>query len=216
MCTFMKQKNLAPIAVEQELLERKISIFTPQEFQRIFRASPQRTKYFLETYTKKGLFQRLKQGIYALKERFPVTEEIANALYKPSYISFAYALSYHGIIPESVYTITSATTKPTRKFTVRDIAFSYAKIKKQAFTGYSIAVFDSDRSHYVSIATPEKALVDYLYFVSLGKFSLNDRLDLRKLDKKKIMYYAGLFEYPKLTQLVKKVWERKDDEIIIK
>ena len=216
MCTFMKQKNLAPIAVGQELFKRKMSIFTPREFQRIFHASPQRTKYFLETYTKKGLFQRLKRGLYASKNRFPVVEEIANALYKPSYISFNYALSYHGIIPESVYTITSATTKPTRNFIARDIAFSYAKIKKQAFTGYAIEVFDTDRSHYVSIATPEKALVDYLYFVSLGKFSLNDRLDVRKLNKKKVIYYAKLFEYPKLTQLVKKVWERKDDKSVIK
>ena len=202
MCTFMKQKNLAPIAVKQKLSEREMSIFTPLEFQRVFHASPQKTKYFLETYTKKGLFQRLKKGIYALEERFPTTEEIANALYKPSYISFAYALSYHGIIPESVYTITSATTKPTRNFVARDIAFSYAKIKKQAFTGYTIEVFDSDRSHHISIATPEKALVDYLYFVSLGKFSLNDRLNLRSLDKKKIMHYAKLFEYPRLIKLI--------------
>lgn len=212
----MKQEKLAPIAVRQELLDRKISIFTPMEFRRIFSVSSQRTKYFLETYTKKGLFKRLKQGIYALEDRYPVTEEIANALYKPSYISFAYALSYYSIIPETVYTITSATTKPTRDFTVGDIAFSYAKIKKQAYGGYTMVTFGSDRLHYMSIATPEKALVDYLYFVSLGKFSLNDRLDARKLDKKKIMHYAKSFEYQRLTQLVKKVWAHKNDEPIIK
>lgn len=61
---------------------------------------------------------------------------LANILYQPSYISLEFALSYYSLIPESVYLITSVTTKPTREFAVGKLFFSYQTIKKQAFVGY--------------------------------------------------------------------------------
>ena len=41
---------------------------------------------------------------------------IANKIYNPSYVSFEMALSYYRLIPEGVYSITSATAKKTIKF----------------------------------------------------------------------------------------------------
>lgn len=201
----MKQKNLSVLSVRKELLNRKVSIFTPQEFQRIFGSSCPQTKYFLETYAKQGMFARLKPGLYAFEGRMPSGEEIANALYRPSYISFEYALARHGIIPEIVYAITSATTKPTRAFTAEGLGFEYFKIKKQAFTGYRLAQDGRDRTQSVLMAEPEKAVVDYLYFVSLGKRELNDRMTAKGLNRKKIIQYAKLFKRPGLMQLVQKL-----------
>ena len=40
---------------------------------------------------------------------------VANAIYGPSYISFDTALSYWGMIPEAVYSVTSATTQKLKK-----------------------------------------------------------------------------------------------------
>jgi len=201
----MKQKNLSVLSVRKELLGRRVSLFTPQEFQRIFRSSHSQTKYFLETYAKQGMFARLKPGLYAFEGRMPSGEEIANALYRPSYISFEYALARHGIIPEIVYALTSATTKPTRAFTAADLGFEYFKIKKQAFTGYGLAQGGKDRARSVLMAEPEKAVVDYLYFVSLGKRALNDRMTIKGLNREKIARYAKLFERPGLMQLVQKL-----------
>ena len=198
----MKQKKLSPLQVRKELLNKKVSLFTPQEFGRFFHGSPQKTKYFLETYTKQGMFLRLKQGLYAFEGRFPIGEEIANALYKPSYISFEYALATYGIIPEVVYTITSATTKPTRAFEAADLGFSYFTIKKQAFTGYTLVKGEGAQTSAVLVAEPEKAVVDYLYFVSLGKRQPNDRMTITGLDKKKIMRYAELYKRPSLMKLI--------------
>lgn len=146
---------------------------------------------------------RLKPGLYAFEGRMPSGEEIANALYQPSYLSFEYALARHGIIPEMVYALTSATTKPTRTFATADLGFEYFKIKRQAFTGYGLVQDGRDRTRSVLIAEPEKAVVDYLYFVSLGKRDLNDRMIIKGLDLKKITRYAKLFERPGLMQLVK-------------
>ena len=156
MHTLMK-----PIPVREELLKRGVGIFTPQDFQRIFRTTDSRTKYFLEEYTKGGLFLRLKKGLYMLRTDPLPEEEIANRLYRPSYISLEYAMATYNLLLEMPYSITSATTKPTRTFTVGEKTFSYSTIKREAFIGYT-PVKRAGRT--ILIAQPEKALVDYLYF----------------------------------------------------
>ena len=190
---------LKPFQIREELLKRGLRIFTGQEFTRIFQTSSHSTKYFLETQVKEGFLSRLKRGIYMLKTDQPSEEEIANAIYKPSYISFEYALAYYNLIPEMVYTITSATTKPTRLFDVSGKVFSYQTIKKEAFTGYSL---NKIGDKIFLIAEKEKALIDYLYFVSLKKSPENDRLETKGFDKEKIIFYAALFKNKKLNNLI--------------
>ena len=193
---------MKPILVREELLNRGIKIFTPLELRRVFPKSQDQIQYFLETQVQQGLFIRLKKGLYALKTDLPSDEEIANALYKPSYISFEYAMAKYGIIPESPYNLTSATISPTREFSTNHQAFSYYTIKQKAYTGYYL---DTKGSRKILIAEPEKALADYLYFVSLGQRSFNDRFNVSKLDKVKLIEYAKLFERDKVIELVEKL-----------
>ncbi|MRR29407.1 hypothetical protein EG834_03525 [bacterium] len=191
---------LKPIPVREELLQRGVSIFTPKDFQRFFGASQFRTKYFLEEYTHNGLFMRLKNGLYALKTDPPPEEEIANRLYRPSYISFEYALAVYNILPEMPYSVVSATTKPTRAFAVEKRTFSYLTVKRVAFAGYAPT---QRAGRTVLIADPEKALVDYLYFVSLGRKPRNDRLNTAGLNRQKLFSYADLYQRARLDQLVR-------------
>jgi predicted transcriptional regulator of viral defense system len=193
---------LKPIWVQQQLIEHNLRIFTPLTFSRLFKTNPTTTKYFLETHTLSGLFLRLKNGLYMLKTSRARLEEISNILYSPSYLSLEFALSHYNLIPETVYSITAITTKPTREFEVGGIAFTYHTIKKSAFTGYSLV--DKDNQPYL-MADPEKALVDYLYFVILENKVLNDRINIiySKLDHDKAAHYASLFSLPKLDTLVK-------------
>ena len=53
------------------------------------------------------------QGLY---ETNPTTPgyRLANTICSPSYLSFEFALSYHGLIPEAVYNFTSATFEKKR------------------------------------------------------------------------------------------------------
>ncbi len=197
MSTLMK-----PLLVREELLRRNINAFSSWEFEKLFELSPDRAKYFLEEESKRGLFLRLKKGLYTLKTDIPGEKEIANKLYQPSYLSFEYALAYYNIMPEMVYSITSATTKPTREFDVQGINFAYFKIKKQAFTGYQLV---SKGGKSFLIAEPEKALADYLYFVSLGKRGKNDRLNVSSLDKQKVRSFAALYDRVGLNKLVEEV-----------
>ncbi len=197
-----------PLLVREVLLERKIQIFSNLDFTRIFGLSSYQAEYELCKLIDEGLLFRLKRGLYALKINAPSEEEIANAIYKPSYISFEYALAYYNIIPEMTYQITSASTKPARLFTVNHSVFSYYTIKRDAYTGYVLAQ-RGDKRFYM--AEPEKALVDYLYNISLGERvvsgnrSLNDRMELGSLNKNKIRFYAQLYIWSKLNKLVEEV-----------
>ena len=197
MCALMK-----PIVVREELIKRGALIFTPQDFQRIFHTNRFSTKYFLEEYTRVGLFLRLKKGLYTLKGDLPPEEEIANLLYRPSYVSFEYALGTYNILPEMTYSITSATPKPTRSFEVGGQTFSYFTIQSKAFTGYIPVMI---RGRTVLIAQPEKALIDYLYFVSLGKKPKNERLNTTNLEVEKTLHYASLYQRRGLDKLLMEV-----------
>lgn len=190
---------LKPLVVRDELLKRNLRVFTREEFTRIFRTNLYSTKYFLETQVENGLFLRLKRGLYVLKTDIPSEEEIANKLYRPSYISFEYALAYYNRLAEMPYQVTSATTKPTRLFTPQDRSYAYYSIKKEAYTGYTLVEKNNRR---FLIADPEKTVVDYFYYVTLGKRVLNDRFYISGLNKKKALRYGTLYQRDSLIKLI--------------
>ncbi len=186
-------KKLNLLVVQKELKNRGLVIFTPKEFERVFGAPPTAVRQFIHAYTEKKFFSKLRNGLYALEGERPNLYFAANKIYRPSYVSLETALSYYGIIPEIVYSITSVTPKPTRNFDAFGIDFSYTRIKQKAFQGYTAR---KEGNSTVLFAEPEKALADYLYLVSLGKRTLNDRLTMRKLDMKKARHYIGIFDRP--------------------
>ena len=126
--------KLKPIYVQQTLQGKGVRLFSPTDFQRIFAVSLRAAQEFVKDHTR-DLFLKLRNGLYALRVDPPAEEAIANRLYAPSYISFEYALARYGLIPESVYAVTSATARITRKFIVGNKSFEYSHIKKQAYRG---------------------------------------------------------------------------------
>jgi len=181
------------IEIQKRIADNGMSIFTVSEFRRATDLSKIAAQKFLERYAKRGLLTRLKKGMYIVTDNPPTSLLISNRLYRPSYVSFEFALSYHRIIPETVYGVTAATTKPTRNFVVEGKAFIYHKIKTSAYTGYAPMRIGDE---VILLATPEKALVDYLYLVNLGKKPLYERLEFKELSKEKIVANTILFRRP--------------------
>lgn len=192
-------KKLNPLLVQRVLVEKNFSVFTPLEFTQLFEVSPYAGARFLHVYTEKKFFTKLRNGLYTLEAKRPPVFYIANKLYRPSYVSLETALSYYGIIPEVVYSVTSVTPKPTQEFDVLDKAYTYTRMKQAAFQGYAPKK-ESDYTYL--IAEPEKALADYLYLVSLGKKSWNDRFYTKKISKEKVHAYGTLFQRKKLSELI--------------
>jgi len=195
------ERKLKPIYVQQTLQTRGVRLFSLSDFQRVFGVSLRAAQEFTKDH-RKDLFFKIRNGLYALRADPPAEEAIANRLYAPSYISFEYALSRYGIIPESVYAVTSATMRITREFIVNNKSFTYSRIKKQAYSGYRTEKIEGVT---VLIAEPEKALADYFYFVDLKLKTLNGRLNVRKVKKKAVVEYAKLFGRKSLIKLVKEI-----------
>jgi predicted transcriptional regulator of viral defense system len=117
----------------------------------------------LNEWQEKGYIKKIIKGYYIFTD-LELNEnrlfEIANRIYKPSYISLEIALSYYQLIPESVYTITSVSTRKTYKFTTQIAKFSYRSIKPSLYFRYNIIRYDN--KHF-KIASVEKAILDYFY-----------------------------------------------------
>jgi predicted transcriptional regulator of viral defense system len=188
------------IEIEKKLTEKSMNLFSATEFRRATNQQKTAAQKQLERYTKRGILARLKNGVYMIRSKPAAAYSISNKLYGPSYISFESALSFYGIIPETVYGITAATTKPTRNFTVDGRELIYHKIKKSAYSDYRPEKIGNETT---LIASPEKALTDYLYLVSLGKKPMNERLSLRKLDKSRILENAKHYGRPAFIRWIK-------------
>ena len=196
-------KKLQNIAVEEKLKALGLVVFTPREFQGVFAVPNKTASMFIFNNVKNGLFVKLRNGFYAVKDSHTDYSFIANKLYQPSYISLETALSYYKIIPEVVYGTSSITTKAPREFKTPLGNFTYQHLKTEAFTGYRLQEIDR---HKALFAEPEKALADYLYFVDLKKISLNDRLKLKSINKNKLIVYAKLFKRSSLLKLINQIY----------
>lgn len=198
----MAQK-LKRIAVEEKLKNLGLEVFTPQEFKGVFNVPLKTATNFISSNLNSGLFVKIRNGFYMVKDSHPSHYFIANKLYGPSYISLQSALSHYGLIPEVVYAATSITAKVSREFTTPQGNFIYQSIKRSAFTGYGLRQIDRDK---VLIAAPEKALADYLYFVDLKRVSLNDRLELGNIKKSELIRFVKLFNRPSMLKLVDQIY----------
>lgn len=197
-------RYLNPLLVQKKLKSSKFKLFSLNDFRALFDVSLIAAKKFTEEYTKRGMFSRLKRGIFVLADNPPSQFLIANKLYGPSYISFDTALAYYGVIPETIYSITSATTKATRKFESLNTLFTYQKIKKETFTGYKPIKYQDET---ILLAEPEKALADFLYFVSLKKRELfYERMDLSKIKKIKLFTYLKMFKRHQMINLAEEIY----------
>jgi hypothetical protein len=99
----------------------------------------------------------LRRGLYA-RSRDLDPRCLAGPIYGPSYLSFETALAWHGIIPEGISEILSATPKRPAAF-VNDFGrFRYLTIPTTVYPVGIMRVTESDLPFL--IASPTKALVD--------------------------------------------------------
>jgi predicted transcriptional regulator of viral defense system len=122
----------------------------------------------------------LKKGLYIYNSPYVKTliskEIIANNMLGPSYISYDYALYYHGLIPERVDEVTSATTKRSKTFSTSLGIFSYRHIDKELYAlGLEIV---SAKSGNFMMASCEKALCDKVFMTKGVKISSKKAMSL--------------------------------------
>ena len=155
----------------------------------------------------------LTRGIYETDGNVP-GYCLAGAIFGPSYLSFDYALSVYGLIPEAVYTFMSATFDKKKAKEVENHfgRFTYRDVPPDA---YPFGVVIKEENGYIyRIASPEKALCDKLYTMPpvtsqkeiermLFEDLRIDRADFEKLDYDGILQIGDKYHSNNLKYLMK-------------
>lgn len=189
------------IDFERQIKKKGIKLFSPLDVQRFLGRSKVAVTFLIHRQKKQGYVQSVKRGLYKLSDEQIPDLYLANKLYEPSYISLEFALSYHRVIPETVYEITSVTPKATRRFETLGKIYSYHKIKNAAFTGY---IIEKQKGFSFQIADPEKAFVDSNYFRMLDGLKPISRFNKEKINPEKALRYAKLFGNKKFIGIIKR------------
>lgn len=175
------------IELLKKLKKLSKSYYTVSDLQMILGQSRATTRKEIHRLVKSEVLKRIGRNVYVSPLFSYDLEEIAASLYAPCYLSFETALSKYGILSQIPYTITFATLCRPKKITLENQEIEYRKLKPELFFGYKLV-------KGLLIAEPEKALLDELYMVSLGKAKLDFKeLDLDKLSFKKLKKMAKKF-----------------------
>lgn len=141
-------------------------VFTRPEVACWVGGSPQRQFSLIKRALRAGEVVRVHRGIYCLAAKYlrqkvdPLV--LAQRIYGPSYISLETALSYHGWIPEAVYSITSTSLERSREFGTPLGHFSFSRVPQETFY-LEVSRAEKEAGSSFLLASPLKALADYVY-----------------------------------------------------
>lgn len=182
----------------------------------------------ISQWLKTGELIRVKKGLYVFGRNAssPYSIEVlANLIYGPSAISLNYALSYYGLIPEAVYTVTSITNKRHKAFATPVGNFTYTYLATSKYSiGIQLKTLPSDVN--ILIASPEKAFCDLISLSiknvhimneeAVADFLFNDlRIDeeaFKQLSMSDLQQIADVYHNPRLNRIIKytKLWMKNN------
>ena len=151
----------------------------------------------LNYYVRTGKLENPRKGIYA-KPGYN-REELACALFTPSYISLEYVLQKAGMVFQFDSRITSVAYL-SRNIEVEDQLFSFRKIKGSALVS---TMGINRQTNHINIASAERAFLDLLY---LDKEYFIDNLNPLKKDF--VYKLLPLYQSKTLTQSVTKLLKK--------
>lgn len=163
----------------------------------------------LNEWQNKGYIKKIRRGYYMFADQTlneSVLFFIANKIYSPSYISLEMSLSYYGLIPESVYGITSVTANKTNRFQTAIGEFIYRHLKPQLIFGYQII---SVGAVSFKMAEMEKAILDFFYInahlqteADFAELRINAEEFKAKVDGEKLKKYLNSFNNKSLERRI--------------
>ncbi len=154
------------LEVIRVLEKAKKSLFSLADLKKLLYLKDKTVYIQLNRLTKSGLLIRMKRDVYCLGSRKIDNFEIANFLYKPSYISLESALAYYGILLQVPQTIISVTPRRTKRFIIDGKEFIYLHLDQRYYFGY-------EQNDKFLVADKEKAIIDTIFFASFGRILIN-------------------------------------------
>jgi len=184
----------------------------------IRQADPAFHRRRLNEWQDKGYIKKVIKGYYISSDTIldeKVLFEIANRIYAPSYVSFEMALAYYGLIPESVYGVTSASTRKTSRFKTSIGTFIYRAVRPRLYFGFELV---KNKEKLFKIASPEKALLDLFYIktglsnvASFETLRVNREVFFKLISRDKIKHYLDAYGQRSLIRRVNDFWSYTKD-----
>lgn len=139
---------------------------TDIELRTLLKGTPDSYYAKIKRLTEVGKLLHIRRGLYSISEAIGNQQkahpfEIAQYIYGPSCISLESALSFHQLIPEAVYTVTSVCTKRSKEFNTRLGLFSYIRLPLENF--YMEAQIVEIDGYKFFMAKPWRAICDYVF-----------------------------------------------------
>jgi predicted transcriptional regulator of viral defense system len=161
--------------------------YTISDLEKVTALSRESLYVTIKRWVAAGILQKVAQGIYLPMGKTVALETNAAQLYLPGYLSFESALSQYGILNLVPYSITFATTRKTRRYTLNQREIEFRQIAAPLYFGFEMR-------NGVFVALAEKAFLDEVYFVVRGRASLDlDEIDLKKMSPKTLHDYSRRF-----------------------
>lgn len=170
------------------LYRRKETVFTIEEVAQLFpKVSFESLRDRLYYFTKIGKLKHLHRGIYAKNDYFSL--ELANKLYRPSYISLETVLEKEGVVFQHYETI-FAIAYLTKAAKVDGFSIQYRRLKAQILT--NIKGIEQKDGYF--IASRERAFLDAIFVYKNYHFDNLSSIDWDKVDSFKEIYKSKVLE----------------------
>lgn len=204
--------------LEKILLSWPRSFLTDQDLITFMGPSHNTRRYDAVKYAlRKNNLIHLKRGLYLIDPLFSRKPydplEVASVMYGPSYISFETALSFHGWIPEAVYTTTAASAKRSCTFETPKGRFRYLHVPAGGFYLNVQRILANSSS--ILMGEPWKAIADMIFALSKNWQSVEElaedlRIELETLytsDKNSLKHIAEYYNNKRVRKLLSKFSE---------
>jgi len=170
----------------QEVYKDKRTVFTFGEMALLLEESnAEKLRQKINYYVKNKAILNIRRGVYA-KENYNA-EELACKIYSPAYLSLEYVLQKQSVIFQynTQFTMVSYLS---RIIMVDNLKLSLRKIKNEILVNTS-GIIQNDNG--INIATPERALLDMLYFNKEFFFDNLAGIDQEKTRALLPVYYSA-------------------------
>jgi len=141
-----------------------------------------------------GEILNIRRGLYCLAPEFqkkPISVYgLAERIFGPSYISMETALSHHGWIPEAVYACTCASFGNSKEFETPLGIFSYRRVPQHTFF-LGVERCNDENGQVFFMASPAKALADYLYVHQLNWTKIDEPIGSLRIDEDELAGVTG-------------------------
>lgn len=185
----------------EQLLASPYSVFTTQDLGAIWQVDDKTTLYSnIQYYVRTGKLKRVHKGIYVLSAKKHTSFELAQKLYRPSYLSGYTALAFHGVIFQ-LYSSIHSMALNSKRLVVNQEKFVYHQLKEQVF--YDSLGIENKVSYL--IAGPERAICDSLYLYPGLAFDSLQSVDLNFLGE-----VSKIYHNQRLEREIKKIINLKD------